>query len=851
MIHRLLLVVSSRAFGRETRRRQPLSRPLRRARLRRRLLGIAFGLLAGFCLAELIAQFGAGWFYHGSRPWLGGIIIGLLASLALSIGRSMVRQVRIQLAASRAGYLSLILLGLGLMLVHPSPAAAQTVADCQVFVSQGGSAAVSMTDTSSGSPLEVDPANPAPFRIEWRIPGDNDQGQRDLTMVLLVNSIGRANVVHEALGGQTRGVYFLEPTKIDVPPGVYKVSGELRSGAEAVCASQAGFVRILGSPWSSRHGLIAGGGLLLGLVGVGIVFRFPRFDLWTFTSPDGVTVDIVDSKTGKTVRGPLLRGKMYVARTTIDFPDPASSYSLMPGPVDVTVGALTSTGSLATSTMNPSIGQTSVENAFTVPPVGETMELITDVSVAGNIVESVRVIEQLGATAERTRVTTAVGQVIYKAAGWAAADLCSMRPTDATIMLHGNADGTAVEAWTYSSDVATGRRTGRHRIGVDAFSDLSATCRQEIERCIQAGWMFANDETASSSTLEADRDDAVRLLAAAGATLRAELLGSADMVAPFDGVVLVAHDTEVTGSSTFPWPVLYEGPEPHAESAICFERHPDGPADHDDGVVCVGRFWGLSYEVAWPNGWVPTHGISERPGLALIRRILRRSPKPFSVNILRNRESVVVYSVDNVEFGNEGGIEAELPNGVTMSRTLGQAAFARGFDELRREAEIVHLFGHGHTGDDDFALALDGPGEQLLDGSGLHRLADAETFERGPIVFLNACQSGAVALRARNGLVDALRTLGARAVVVTESRVDADEAIATLGRALRDVLAGEYVSRAVRSARRESMYQESDMSSLSFTYYGPCGLRLSNPTIDLASASVPSMEERHGTPSHA
>lgn len=843
---------------RNGRSQRPLSRPLRRARLRRLVIGLIFGFGAGFCLSQLIAQFGFASFYHGSPPWWAGIAAGLLASVFLAIGRSVVRQLRIQLAVTKSALLGIGLLAatLGAGMITPNRAAAQTTGTCAVSVSIDGGPLTEITGNTRSSALEVDPNNPGSFQFQWSIPesvATADSQDGPLTMFLRIRTLGLPNELHRQTAQDDSGTFVAVPTNLGVPPGIYPVWGELKRGDEVICREQQAWVRIVGSPLGFPHGPLTAGGLAASLIGLGMVYRSARFDRWSFTTSERMTVEIIDSQTGRPVRGPLLRGQAYTARTTIEFPDPTSSYVGVPGPIEVTVGVLGSTSAaLVTSSLIPAKGAVTTDTPFTVPQAGQTLELVNDVSVAGNVIESVRIAEAIDGSATRLDIGGAIGQVIYKVGDFSAAQLQSLRPVDTTIMLHGSGDKSALEAWIYEADVTGGPVRSRTVIEVDRFDELAADCRDRLADCIESGWFLADglDHDAHPEEIDdltEDRDHAIRRLAVAGATLQSELAESISAVAPYGGVVLVAQDTEVTGSSTFPWNALFDDDLPFEGDGvdleddasdlwpICFNDHPKGETDHKETTICVARFWGLAYEVAWPNGWVPTTQTSERPGLGLWRRLRRGTSRPFSINVLDNREPVLIHSIDHPDSNEVGNLAAGLPAGTVLSRTVGGARLSDDVKKLQEEAEVLHFFGHGSNIDGDFILKLDEA--STLNGESLIELAQGNEFKRGPLVLVSACSSGATGSGTRNGLAEAFRTLGARAIVLTESPIMGDEAMEVAAATLREVAAGAYVSSAVRTVRHESFFRQKNLSALAYTYYGPSGLRLANPVIDLRPTS--------------
>ncbi len=830
----------------------PISAPLRKARRRRRVLSLAFGLLAGFCLSELVAQFGSGWFHHGSRPWYGGILAGMAASVVLTMTRWLVKQLRIQMAAGVSGFLPVmvaIALAVTSLIGAPAPVAAQSAAQCQVIVSGSGKLAGpdSVARSSAGNPIVIDPSDGKSFTLTWNVP-PSAADDRDLVMTIWTSIAGVDDVLHRATSDDSNGVYELRPRNADIAPGVYRVWGDLTSNGRVVCPAQPAYIRIAGNPFSSRFGWLMLGGAATGLAGLGLVGR-KRIDLWTYTTPDRVSIDIVDPATGNVARGPLTRGAEYVVRVSIEFPDAPAAYAGVPGPVEVAAGVVgaivgigTSTVTSGISTIDPRGGSGVAEQMFTVPTTGDSMQLVTDLTVAGNLVQSIRLTEPISVR-DQGRISEAVGHVVYRLGGWGAADLLSIRPTDATVMLHGIAGRRAVESWVYSGDAAPGRQLARCTVSLDELAAVIEKYRIGLVEVIRAGVGLsrASDpagDPALTTAKERAMDEAMHSLASVGHQLRQTLFGQRAVfgqVAPPDGVVLIAHDTEATGSMTIPWTGVYGSTIPDSSGPVCYGQAPSDCENHTGDVVCVRRFWGLAFELAWPNGWIPIAGRSERPGLGWWRRLLA-GQRQLAPNILDNRTPVEIVHGVNIEFRDTDPFPDVLPAGATITTRFGRDELLTSLSQWAAEADIVHLFGHGQ-GTRDFTLSLDADGTNpALDGPALLTAAEGTTLTRGPLVVLNACESGVTPLSGDNSLANAFRTIGARAVIVTESPVLAQEAAAISGQILTDILAGRFVSWAVLEARRVAVAERRNLSALAYRYYGPPGLHLSNPVVDLTVA---------------
>ena len=126
---------------------------------------------------------------------------------------------------------------------------------------------------------------------------------------------------------------------------------------------------------------------------------------------------------------------------------------------------------------------------------------------------------------------------------------------------------------------------------------------------------------------------------------------------------------------------------------------------------------------------------------------------------------------------------------------------------------------------EDYSLHLGEP----MDADRLRELAGPNWFRRGPIVFLTACHSGVVGVDNHHRLLAELRRLGARAVLVTETKIEAEQGPGAVAEILTDVLQGVPVGTAVLMARRRELSTTGQLSRFAFSYYGPPGLRLTHP----------------------
>lgn len=830
-----------------------------------------FGTLVGLSVSELVAQFGWGRFYHGSIPWWGGLVVGLLTGILLSVVRSVSRRARIQVDGIRSRHrlrqrtegarvvLALVALGATFGMGHDRASAQAVAGACAADVSLPDVPSRSIHDTSQDHPFEIAAKSDDVVTVDWAVP---EGALPPYTMTLWTDIAGYRSVIHRSTVDDADGVYKLSPTEFDVAPGVYLVRGELvADNGQVLCQGERAWIRVVGSPFQSRFGLLAIGGIALGGAALTLTFRDRSLNDWTYTSPDLVTQEILNPSNGKKMRGPLVPGTTYLLRTRIAFPDPPGEYEPIPEPVVVATGVLGGFGA-ATSVahgagsqvdqnspvgvLDPAVGLTAVSLPFRVPLSGEAFELVTDISVGGNVLRTMKIFET-ATSSGRSEVFRAFGQVGYSVGSWAAQDLMSIRPVDASVTMHGSAAGDRLETWAYRKTAIGERQMSRTPVDVEQLRTQIERYRQQLEACIAARW--AESSAGESGSNQVAVEESIRALAACGTSLRSCLLHTDEPVAPVDGVISVSQDTAATGALTIPWSGLYRAlprdasgrEDPNAvdreRPGVCSGRQPQLCEQHDDATICPNRFWATTYDIAWPNGWAPTLGRDERRALALMRslRTARFGSLRLVPNLLDNHYPVRLHSAVNVEFADEPGIETLLPGGqCSISMTLGRSQL---IDELYwvPDTEIVHLLGHGvATADQDFALSLDDKDSANLDGASLLKACGRQRLQRGPIVILNACESGVITAAGSNGLVDAFWQLGARGIIVTESRVDDLEAIDVISEVITDVLAGEYVSRAVRNARRRCFAERSDMSGLSFTFYGPPGLRLANPVIDLS-----------------
>jgi hypothetical protein len=333
-------------------------------------------------------------------------------------------------------------------------------------------------------------------------------------------------------------------------------------------------------------------------------------------------------------------------------------------------------------------------------------------------------------------------------------------------------------------------------------------------------------------------------LAVEGARLRERLLGLGGPVAPADGRVAIHHDTDALGMMTLPWAGLYDGDLPAGTGlAACTDAVANRFActSHEDGVVCPSLFWGLRYEIVSPSGWTP--GTFESYGLFAWRRRLRRGQGPTDVLAWRvpNRRPVHVLLAGGAPDLDLEGHAAELRSiGHVELNVVDTVEDLRGALTGPDRYDVLYFFTHhgdyagaapteGVTAVErqSQALELDRP----LDDRELRAMLGAHRWPNGPVVVINACDSGVVHPDAQQNLLEQFRHAGARAIVVTETKVVPEVAGAAGVALLTGLFEGVPLDRVLVAARRTEFSEQGRLALLAYTVYGPPGLRFATAVI--------------------
>ena len=448
------------------------------------------------------------------------------------------------------------------------------------------------------------------------------------------------------------------------------------------------------------------------------------------------------------------------------------------------------------------------------PSSGEPLQLHVDFLVRGNPIQAIRIDEHV---VDRLTIAEGAGQLVYRAGSFSARHLCGIRPVDATIVFHGGGEGRSLEVLTFRGD-GLGSLIGRRWLTVERFGQLATAGRRALQQALVA-------ESSCEADVVGVGAAAAARLAAHGEAMRMAVVGPNPPADP-DGTVLVALDTEATRALTLPFSILHDG-------------H-DAAADHGSPGIILDGFWGLRYELAWPNGRVPRTGRSESVGLGRLARrasAWRRRPLRGGPTVLDNRVPVGLLTIADPELARHDGLHRELDRyGPSLDQWTvhGLAELEARFEHIAPEIEVVVVLAHGVdrrasesplVGGRDYALQL---GDELLTASDIRLLGRTARLERGPLVVVNACRSGGFGWEGHD-LLDALHEVGAQAIVVTESDVRQREVTAITRHILGSVLAGTHVSRAVLDARRADLGTGRGLGGLAHTYYGPPGLRLARP----------------------
>ncbi len=155
-------------------------------------------------------------------------------------------------------------------------------------------------------------------------------------------------------------------------------------------------------------------------------------------------------------------------------------------------------------------------------------------------------------------------------------------------------------------------------------------------------------------------------------------------------------------------------------------------------------------------------------------------------------------------------------------------------DEIRRRLrepaeELLYLLCHGRHKDDTKEFYLEFVADEQEARLSLAELQPSMFghFEARPfVVILNACESAAIGPGTVHRVLDALRQLGAVAIIGTEVEVKRRYALEFGPKLLAGLIRGEPLAEVMYSLRWAGLYEAMDPSGLVYTAYGPGSLRV-------------------------
>ena len=231
-------------------------------------------------------------------------------------------------------------------------------------------------------------------------------------------------------------------------------------------------------------------------------------------------------------------------------------------------------------------------------------------------------------------------------------------------------------------------------------------------------------------------------------------------------------------------------------------------------VVCPLRFWGFRHVIELPVQQVDAEGRVRE-----MARAIAVEPPP-NVCVAYNPdtqcgakhvEEVMALAVERGGSSSRSPVSAR--NAVLAA--LGEA-----------DLDVVYVYCHavGDRQAGPFPPYLEfGPGQAVTPSQ-----LTAVTWDHHPLVFLNACRTGAFSPDALSAFVRRFVQDGqAGAVIATEVSVWEDLAVRFGKRFMRSFLAGVPAGEAVRQARL-ALLADRDPLGLAYTLYGPADLALTN-----------------------
>ncbi|GEM_PF-4302269 len=338
-----------------------------------------------------------------------------------------------------------------------------------------------------------------------------------------------------------------------------------------------------------------------------------------------------------------------------------------------------------------------------------------------------------------------------------------------------------------------------------------------LAKRLRAQGMSDGLDTSASTTLQLtpdDREEVNRIIANAGYQLYRQLFGKGGkaLLQLSEQLEKAALDrqgrpplrlTVVVTEGALPWQYLYPKPIKKGE-----------PIDGND-------FWGMRYSLSV---------IREDTGA------LEGLSPPESEGPGR----LVMARFENEQAGDNATLTelAELQRDMILGLPMEKASFsefleADGFmGELstrRQQLTALVFYLHGDSSQTDRAPYLSfGNGdqissvqlEQLWNSEALDAQQDVRYWPRGPLVFLNACETGPSRQMPHLALDTAMFQLGARGVVVTESPVWAHLGHEMAIRLIPRLARGQTVPEALTATRRELYAERGNALGLLYAYYG-------------------------------
>lgn len=247
---------------------------------------------------------------------------------------------------------------------------------------------------------------------------------------------------------------------------------------------------------------------------------------------------------------------------------------------------------------------------------------------------------------------------------------------------------------------------------------------------------------------------------------------------------------------------------------------------HPDGDIQGKRFWGMKFS------------------LGVLRANSRISDKPIDLSSQSAPQLLFAQygRVDEDKVHEHGGDQIErlrkLP-GIQdrLIRVNSRKAMLNELRSRRAHLDAVLTFLHASTGDSLQPPYLQFNEGEFLDVTSLLALRNGTNpnsrfFARAPLVILNACETGPSRSMPTIPLADALFSLGARGVVVTEAPVWIPLGHRVASDLYERIGNGEYVTDALTFVRRNLLNELRNPLGLFYSYYGDPSATLLNDSVN-------------------